>query len=254
MSEDRFHYTHQKIIYVHSKHRKNPNDSTYEFEQELKNHVDNVKAICGVSVSMINSFYNIHSGNNTLYINDGTSNHTITITPGFYSPDDLQDSLKTALNALSSHTYDVTTDDTSKAFVLTADGAWSILHTSTLARVLGIVINATKQSTLIASDHTIVSNAIWDLSGRKTVYITINNLPMNIELCGDTRKIIAKVDLNTGLNEIVNHKIDNPKYHFITFKQGTNISNLHVRIIDEDGNILDNNGTEWNMTLLCKVE
>ena len=202
---------------------------------------------------MVNSYYNIHSDNNTLNVTDAGGTSTITIDPGFYSPDDLLLELQSELNGdgTLNQTYTVTVDDVAKAFIIkTADTSSVSLNSGSLMRVIGMV---GAQPSVVDTVSTIVLNAIWDLSGRDLIYITAPSLPLSLEINQKKLPVLLELPIDVDLNESINYKLDSPEFHFITLPKAIDIQRIELRLVDKDGVLIDNNGVNWSMTILLKI-
>lgn len=242
-----------KHAYIHSKHR--TSGTTSDFIHEHQRPIENVMEICGYGISIINSFHNIHSGNNRLTITDTGGTANIDVPVGFYSPEELRRELQTLLNnnATLSETYTLTLDETSKAFVFAigTTNVFSIDGSCSIAKVIGIMDDA---SSFIDTVSKIISDGVWNLSGRETIYVCADNLPIANEVNKRKHSILLRVDMDKALNEVVHFRIQNPEYHFITLKNQFDFQKISLSLRDENMNLLDNNGVDWCLEILFKCE
>lgn len=245
-----------KQIHIHSKHRDNfPESKSYDFTHSHQHHVENITHIAGYQISIPNSFHNIHSGNNTLEITDASGTYSVTLEPGFYSPDEVRRTLEAELNASgTTKTYSVAKDDVLKAYTISINDATGLVMdgTSTMARILGFLENG-NISSYTDTVSKLTSDGSWDLSGRREFYVACKNLPIANEVKRVKKSILMKVLVDVGLNEIIHYTIPDPTYHFITLKKQMDFKDIDIQLLDEDMELLDNNQYDWSMTILVQV-
>lgn len=184
------------------------------------------------NLTMPNSMYNITDFNNTIRIN----NTTRTIANGNYSADDLATELE-GLAEITSCTF----DQINNVFTFNFAGSYKI-DSSTMERQLGL-----KGQLPTPTGTSYTSTGICDLGGVTNIYIRIRNLTMNnLDSRGKTSNIIASIVNNTNYGGYIFFVPPEVLYYQITENI---ISHLDIELTDQEGNILNLNGADFNLTL-----
>jgi hypothetical protein len=64
--------------------------------------------------------------------------------------------------------------------------------------------------------------------------------------------IITSIPINVNMGSIIQY--DNRHNIQSLIHDITNINNLHIQILDQDGDLLDLNGLHWSINLLLTIE
>jgi hypothetical protein len=186
------------------------------------------------NLTMPNSMYNIVDGKNTITINDTE----YTITAGNYSAEGLKDALNTALSGVATCAF----DDVDSNFSFTFDSGSGTINSSTMERQLGL-----RQQLPVAVSGTYTATGICDLGGVTNIYIRVRNLTMNnLDSRGKTSNIIASIVNNTNYGGYIFFVPPEVLYYQIN---ETSISHLDIELTDQEGNVIDLNGADFNLTL-----
>jgi len=185
------------------------------------------------NLTMPNSMYNIVDGKNTITINSTE----YTITAGNYSAEDLVTSINTEIAAIGSVSF----DDIDNNFTFTFNSAATI-NSTTMERPLGLAGQLPKNS---VTSYT--ASNICDLGGTTNIYIRIRNLTMNnLDSRGRTNNIIASIVNNTNYGGYIFFVPPEVLYYQITEQS---IGHLDVELTDQEGELIDLNGANFNITL-----
>lgn len=185
------------------------------------------------NLTMPNSMYNIVDGKNTITINSTD----YTITAGNYSADDLVTALNTQITAIGSVSF----DDIDNVFTFTFHSS-AVINASTMERQLGLTGQLPTSS---LTSYTATN--ICDLGGTTNIYIRIRNLTMNnLDSRGRTNNIIASIVNNTNYGGYIFFQPPEILYYQITEQT---IGHLDVELTDQEGELIDLNGANFNITL-----
>ncbi len=164
---------------------------------------------------------------------------SVSVTVGNYTANTLRDSLNTLLNGVFTFSY----DSIKNKYTITKSGGEFTLESNTgLLRVLGFTIKDH-----ISSSSVITSDSVVDLSGLGGIFIQTNYLtPSQDSKSKNLTSILQKIPINQQGNGIV----------FFTNKTGyktqifeKNINEIHIKLLDEDQNLLNMNNARWRITL-----
>ncbi len=180
-----------------------------------------------------NSIYNVTEIDNTISINGVIT----TITVGNYSADTLAAEIQSSSAEVSTCVF----DSENNVFIFTFTGSYSI-DSSTMERQLGL-----KQQLPTAQATSYTAQNICDLGGATNIYVRIRNLTMNnLDSRGRTSNIIASIVNNCNFGSFIFYVP--PEVLYYQINENT-VSHLDIELTDQEGNILDLNGADFNMTL-----
>jgi len=185
------------------------------------------------NLTMPNTMYNITEESNSITIN----NVETTIPVGNYSADTLAAEIQSSSSEVSTCIFD--TDN--NVFNFTFPNQY-VINSSTMERQLGLRNQLpTTSSTVYIAEH------VCDLGGVTNVYIRIRNLTMNnLDSRGKSSNIIASIVNNTNYGGYIFYVPPEVLYYMINESV---ISHLDIELTDQEGNILDLNGADYNITL-----
>ena len=234
-------------IYIHSQDA-NVSISDSEKIFYLKNPIfcpAGYKLIVGLTnITLPNSMYNVTTRNNTiLFRNNATPvlSRTITVPVGNYNVDNLVSKMNELMAVDSIGT--IAFNDQTSRFTFSFTTAFQIMST-TMERILGL-----KNQTPSGSFSTTFGCLdTADLGGVINIYLRIKNLSMNNV---DTRgvrngNIIANIPNTTNYGGYIFFVPSEVLYYTV----GENsISYLDIELTDQNGNVLELQGAEYNITL-----
>jgi hypothetical protein len=206
------------------------------------------KVYVSVQTAMIPySFYNVSSINNTLkYTINGGATQTLTITPGNYNVNTLITAITTDIPAFTI-TYN------SKTNILTFSHStydFTLESTSTCFEVLGFEDNITYTSTSQVLTGTISLN----LFTIRNVYVSSDNFQINNINNSTPNKsnILCSIPIDTSHHSMISYSniygVRNMIHHV------HNLTNLHIKLTDQDDDVLDLNGCHFSLTLEIDIE
>lgn len=202
------------------------------------------------SLCLPKTIYNINSKTNTMEILDSSGIQNISLLLGNYDIDTLITTLETELNNLGVDTYTVTINDLTKKITITSTFAGFTIDPNnnstkySLNTVLGFV------GSLSYTGLSITAPNIVDISGIKNAYIKIEELT---EYMRDTKNLSSnfKINLNCPFGSVIYFNNQSNYIQFYTTPQNHVYwsLNFHISIVDEDGDYIDLNGSEWSMVI-----
>jgi len=193
------------------------------------------------------SFYNVNETNNKIsYILDDTITYNIVIPPANYNINTLIDALKLLMTGFTI-TYNSATN---KLKIQHNSLSWEFIEPTTANEIIGLSdINIP-----FTDVYTFDSDIGINLFTVRTLQISSNNFIMNnIDTSQPNRaSIITSIPINVNMGSIIQY--DNRHNIQSLIHDITNINNLHIQILDQDGDLLDLNGLHWSINLLLTIE
>ncbi len=179
-----------------------------------------------------NTMYNVTDNNNTITINGNST----TIPTGNYSADSLATEIQDRVAEVSLCSF----DSENNVFSFTFTGSY-VFNSTTMERQLGLrnQLPTTAVSSYTATD-------VCDLGGITNIYIRLRNLTMNnLDSRGKTSNIIASVVNNTNYGGYIFYVPPEVLYYMIN---ESSVSHLDIELSDQEGDLIDLNGADFNMT------
>jgi len=200
-----------------------------------------IRILVGLNnITIPNTIYNFNSSNNSITFTQGTT-ETISVSVGNYSASTLTTALNTAITA-AGLSITVTFDEDNAIFKFTTSGSAFTIDSATMSRQLGL-----KEQLPTSSSTSYTATRVCDFAGATNLYVRIRNLSMNnLDSRGNTSSIIASIVVNTNYGEYIFFSSADILYFMISENK---ISHLDVEITDQEGNVVDLNGSSFNMTL-----
>ena len=232
-------------IYLNSSNADNINNNSYSFILPNLEIADGNYIYLSVQYANIPySFYNINSNNNVLNYTLNSVNYTITITPGNYNITQLITTLKTLMSGFTI-TY---SSITNKITFSHSTYNFSFLSTSTCQEILGFELKTTYTSTLLS----LVSVSCISLISIKCINVVSNLLTYNINKSNpNNQSILCCIPITTQPNSIIEYKNNNNFRSNLFINQ---ISNIVIKLMDQNSNILDLNGLDFFLTIQLDIE
>ena len=189
------------------------------------------------------TFYNIDDINNLLVYNvNGGANINLVIPQSNYNVNTLKTYLQSAMTG-----FTITINSASNKYTFThATNIFSFKSTSTCFEYLGFPDAATYNSTGLSLtsiqpyNFFTIRNILVEISNLITVNKTSNAAETNAS-------ILCSIPVTTSQNSILSYcNIFNLSDRIYSVN---NFANLHVRLLDQDGDLLDLNGGNYSITL-----
>jgi len=190
------------------------------------------------------SFYNINSSNNVLNYTLNFVNYTIAITPGNYNITQLITFLKSNMSGFTI-TYNSMTN---KITFSHSTYNFSFLSTSTCNEILGFL----KNTSYASYNLSLVSVDCISLIPIKCINIVSNLLTYNINKSNpNNQSILCCIPITTQPNSIIEYKNNNNFRSNLFINQ---ISNIVIKLTDQNNNAIDLNGLGFFMTIQLDIE
>ena len=191
------------------------------------------------------SFYNINSSNNTLFysVGGGDSNR-LTIPIGNYNVNSLLSVLKTNISSAFTITY----DNIKNKFTFThTTNDFMFMSSSTCLQILGFNNNITILSTSLS----LTSINCVNVYSIRSIQVNSNLITYNInKVQKNNFCILCSVPITCtpfSLIEYIN------RTNFKTNLFLNKISNIKIKLTDDNGNLIDLNGCHYSLTLQLDV-
>ena len=194
------------------------------------------------------SFYNINNSNNVLqYSFDGVNLFTLTIPIGNYNVNSLLSVLKSNI----SPQFIITYDNVKNKFTFThATNDFMFMSSSTCLQILGFNNNETIASNPSAS-LSLTSVNCANVYSIRTIQVNSNLITYNInKVQKNNFCILCSVPITCtpfSLIEYIN------RTNFKTNLFLNRISNIKIKLTDDNGNLIDLNGCHYSLTLQLDV-
>ena len=180
------------------------------------------------------SFYVVNQTNNLLRLSTGD----ISIPYGNYNAN----SLMKAMNALLPVNMILSFDATTGKLKLTYTQSFSILPTSTIQKLLGLV----KNQTYVSSNNIIQFPYPMNVLGTKNLFIKSNINLSNFNTTTQDYVTLSCLPVNVEPYGLLLYNNYSNSAHII---RNTSLDSLAIRIYDDDNNLVDFNNVEWNITI-----
>lgn len=206
-------------------------------------------------------WYNINSSNNLLVINSGGFVYSFCVPVGNYNAITLATTLNSIVlsndSKLSFFNCTYNGSQTAK-FTFTNSRIFNFDRTSTILGVLGFPSSATTDwgtltTTTPRATYTLISSQCINLIPHQCVCIQCYNIDSNNIHYGlgiNNHSVIVSIPITCQSLGLLT-------YHGNSFKinSETNfIPQLHLRLIDQNGSLIDLNGLDWSITLQFDLE
>ena len=118
-----------------------------------------------------NNFYNVNDFNNKVYVNVNSTDYTITLTNGFYTPSTFISYLGNALTTATGETFTITKNDTTRKFTTTCSVSFQYTFATNTQNSASQLIGVNADTT---SSTSYTSSNTWDLSPIKLIFCNIH--------------------------------------------------------------------------------
>ena len=216
---------------------------------QLSSEIQDVKKIKVSSIVIPFSYYVFTSANNAFQVIEttGTSTVLVAITPGNYSSATFIAEMKSKLEAGSiatgnSLTYTISISDSTNKLTIAATGNFLVSLTNS-SKLTGFIAATTSASSATAQN-------VINLSGTRNVFLRSNlanflSRDTIIENNNNYNNVLKQIPMNANSGDIVYKEFIDTEF----IDTSLNISDITLYITDEDGNLIDFNGSTWTITL-----
>ena len=186
-----------------------------------------------------NTMYNIRSTNNTLDYDIGGVAKSVNIPVGSYSIAELVTALNTAQADLvfSNNTF------AKKLDVSSASNSF-IKVSSTIKKVIGVTVQNTP-----ATSYTL--DSFYNLNPTNYIHV-ISNLAEPDSLVSSNNKkyaVIASIPVLYGFGFVLNQTEDRDTQDNSKHNSHINLSTINMRLVNDDFETIDLNGSDWSISL-----
>lgn len=197
------------------------------------------KLLIGLTnLTMPNTMYNVTSSSNNIVINDGTTDHSFDITVGNYTAEDLATEINTAISAYGGCNFE--SDNNVFEFTL----GTNTIQSTTMLRQLGLRDQLPTGNDSGSSKYT--AKNVCDMGGVTNIYLRLRNLTMNnIDSRGLSSNIISSIVNPTNYGGYIFYQPPEVLYYLVAERA---ISHLDIEMTDQEGNLLELNGVDFNLT------
>jgi len=197
------------------------------------------------SASIPYSFYNVDDFNSKIVYVENSITYTKYIPQGNYNVNTLANALKTLMP-----NFTITYSSLDNSFLFTNSiYDFQILSSSLCYEILGF-----KPGQSYSSINKILkSNISINLFTIRNIYISSNNLILNNvnSSTPNNSSILCSIPIMSSQGSIISYSniydVKNEVYHT------NNLNLLHIKLTDQDCDILDLNGVHWSMTLQLDI-
>ena len=195
-----------------------------------------------VHASIPFTFYNINSSNNVLNYSIEGTNYSFIIAQGNYNVINLKDYLMSNLPG-----FIITYSPITNKYTFTQNYyGFSFLNTSTCLNILGF-----SQQTITSNGTSLTSTQSVNLNPIRCVCICSDLPSSNISLNSKNKNnILCSIPITTQPNSIITY-LNHNNFKINTYANV--LSSLRIQLMDQDGNLLNLNGTNWSMTIQFDV-
>lgn len=250
-----------KYIELNSKNRSLGTNNNPKYTLENIVPINHSLSVCSLHIPY--TFYQINSSNNTIqFVEGGSTEVDITITPGSYTATTLASEIKSKANAAGSLTYDVTFNSSNGKFTITVSSSTVSIDVSdsTGNELLGFTTDPADASSITSDTIAIVNPT--DTIKVKSNYLssfreyTQYEVPKN-SVSDDSNTIFSLSIPNVNFGDYINYdstyimenilQINKTKnYNFTKLKK----HNIDFYCTNDKNELLDFNGVNWTV-ILC---
>ena len=186
-----------------------------------------------------NTIYNIRTTNNTLDYDINGVAKSVNIPVGNYSLSDLVTALNTAQTDLV-----FSSNSMLKKLMVSSATVSFIKVSSTIKKVLGV----TTQN-VPAVSYTL--DSFYNLNPTNYIHVISNLAEPDALVASNNKKyaVIASIPVLYGFGYILNQTEDRDTQDISKHNSHLNLSTINIRLVDDDFQTIDLNGSNWNISL-----
>jgi len=229
-------HSKKHILIINSKDRLASSASEYDADFKLPSDCQMCHHVQFKEMSFTNLLYNITSSNNRLDYVFNAVNKSVTITPGYYE----LSTLTTALNSAQSDLV-FTANNVTKKYDVTSASPSFILLTGTINKVIGF-------TTLQTAATAYSGNLPFNLIRTNYIHVLTEGLADSDNVLASDGKrygIIASVPLTLPYGYVVTRSEDKDSSDESIMNAHINLSLVNIKLVDDDFNVIENNGGGW---------
>jgi hypothetical protein len=220
-------------------------NSNSDFYVSLNNtsRTQNIKGVMVKSVNFTNTIQNVPSHKNSFIFTAGGVEHEISITPDYYTLEELIIEVENSVNSIIAPETCVINENLNGTITLTMSVAISFISNDTaqrnpLAEILGF--SYFDDNTTPALTQT--SSGLPQLVGTTRIYIesdALANSNMINPRTDSADNVLVSVPIDTNYGGQEQYTINETTTNTILYERLTNVGNIDIKVKDEDGYIID---------------
>lgn len=241
-------------VIINSKFRTDNNDSTSNFTYRLGDPIE-VSDVAIKSVSIVNAEYNIKAGSNKLIVNNGIADTTLTVPVGQYDITALLTVVKNYLDATYGGVNTLTLEPITnkvKFVTTTALRYGTDPVTSPVGFILGFGDTPNAYYSPTGVSNIVNAPYLPNLQGSNNFHIVSNTLASgqgSLLKNNEKRSIILSVPVTEDFGNVINYEVNEINLNKRHFARPQNIQDIDIRIIDDDNQVVNLNGTNVEIVL-----
>lgn len=248
--------TETNFVIINSKFRNVSSKSTSDFIYSLGESLE-VSDIAVKSVSMVNAEYNIKAGHNTLIVNNGITDFNLVVPVGQYDITQLITAITTALTTQYGGTNTITLQPTTKRLFFTSTTPLRF-GTDVNASPVGFILGLGDESNNINNYYpefgssSFLAPFLPNLQGSNNYHISSATLGQgqgSLLKNNEKKPIILSVLNNVDFGDVISYEVNEIKLNQRHFNRPTNIQDIDIKVLDDDNEVVDLNGTNIEIVL-----
>jgi len=208
-----------------------------------------VAKVALVSLSGFNTIYNIDAKNNKLsFLTNVDAVQTITVTPGFYTINELEPIIVGLMNATAFNNFSMTNNtNTLKETIVIDAGTFTLVAVDNdIYRALGI-----DNTALPVAQATFTGPNVIALSGITAIYMRSQAISANnsAESDGTSSNVMVVIPVITPFGASISYTSPTEESDAILYNGTTDLTTMDIQLTDNDANVLCFNGGEVDIVL-----
>ena len=246
--------TETNFVIINSKFRNASSKSSSDFTYALGESLE-VSDIAVKSVSMVNAEYNVLQGKNTLVVNNGVVDFVFTVPVGQYDINQLMAEIAAQITLEYGGTNTLTLGATSKKvyFSTTTPLQYGTdINSSPIGYMLGLGDTQFEYYPRDIPSSGFLAPYLPNLQGSNNYHISSATLGQgqgSLLRNNDKRPIIMSVLNNVNFGELINYEVNEIRLNQRHFSRPTNIQDIDIKILDDENNVVDLQGTNVEIVL-----
>jgi hypothetical protein len=202
-------------------------------------------SVAVIDASIPLSYYVIRQPYNVFTLNEGSSSVNITIVPGNYNVNNFLTAMTALLNTNSptGYTYSMTFSIVTAKYTYSVTGNGSVQPTFIFSDFLVSQMGFSNHSTNTFIGNKLTSSDVISFVATQALYITC-------DLVTDESNILQSIFTNNSVPySYIAYSCQNVE-HYMKKLSTTKHSSMVIRLIDAQGQEIDLNGIDWQLTIL----
>ena len=243
-----FHDNNSRLVRISSKDRSQTSNSRYDIVYDTNDYdLQLIKKVVLKSAIIPNTMYNVNTYNNVFKFDYNGGDQQFTVPVGQYDINDIIGELTTQIDAIiTPQTVSIVQTALTQKLTFTLSAGTLILYNEDDGNLLGGVLGINETSSAPAISQT--ADSLTSLEGLKNVYIaskTLSNHTAMITRNKSKQNIFCNIPITATFGSISTVEEDESTLDYTNFHNKKNISSIDIKLLDENNNVLDLNGSDW---------